>query len=765
MSMFKKVSKTFQWGQHTVTMETGEIARQSSGAVMVSMEDTVVLATVVAKTEAKPGQDFFPLTVDYLEKTYAAGRIPGSFFKREGRPSELETLTSRLIDRPLRPLFPEGFFNEVQVIVHVLSLNPEVQADIAALIGASAALAISGIPFNGPIGAARVGYINGEYVLNPGKTQLADSRMDLVVAGTESAVLMVESEADQLSEEVMLGGVVFGHEQGNVAINAINELVREAGKPEWQWSAAVKDEPFIAKVTELAEGPLRAAYQIRSKQARTQACRDVTANVMSSLKAQGVEFDKVAVEGLLFEVEARIVRGQILAGEPRIDGRDTRTVRAIEIRSGVLPRTHGSALFTRGETQALVAATLGTERDAQRIDALSGDFEDRFMLHYNMPPFATGETGRVGSPKRREIGHGRLAKRALIAVLPSKEDFPYTLRVVSEITESNGSSSMASVCGGCLSLLDAGVPLKAHVAGIAMGLIKEGNRFAVLTDILGDEDHLGDMDFKVAGTQGGITALQMDIKIQGITKEIMQVALAQAKEARLHILGKMVEAVGGAKTEVSQFAPRLYSMKINPEKIRDVIGKGGATIRALTEETGCTIDIGEDGTITIASVDADKAEHAKRRITEITAEAEIGKVYEGPITKILDFGALVNILPGKDGLLHISQIAHHRVENVTDLLSEGQVVKVKVLETDEKGRIKLSMKALLERPEGMPEERFEPRGDRGDRPPRRDRDDRPRRDRGDRDDRPRRDAAPEGAAPQAATPVAAPSDDAPGQPE
>ena len=741
MSMFHKVTKTFQWGQHSVTLETGEIARQSGGAVVVSMHDTVVLATVVAKSEAKPGQDFFPLTVDYLEKTYAAGKIPGSFFKREGRPSELETLTSRLIDRPIRPLFPEGFFNEVQVIIHVLSLNPEVQADIAALIGASAALAISGIPFNGPIGAARVGYINGEYVLNPGQTQLKSSKMDLIVAGTDAAVLMVESEADQLSEEVMLAGIVFGHEQGRIAINAINELVRDAGKPEWTWTAPAKDEPFIAKVNTLAEAPLRAAYQIRSKQARTQACRDVTSTVMAALKADGAAFDKVEVEGLLFEIESRIVRGQILAGEPRIDGRDTRTVRGIEIRSGVLPRTHGSALFTRGETQALVAATLGTERDAQRIDALAGDYEDRFMLHYNMPPFATGETGRVGSPKRREIGHGRLAKRALIAALPSKEDFPYTIRVVSEITESNGSSSMASVCGGCLAMMDAGVPMKAHVAGIAMGLIKDGNRFAVLTDILGDEDHLGDMDFKVAGTQGGITALQMDIKIQGITKEIMQVALAQAKEARLHILAKMVEAVGGAKTEVSQFAPRLYTMKINPEKIRDIIGKGGATIRALTEETGCTIDIGEDGTITIASVDADKAEHAKKRIAEITAEAEIGKVYEGAITKILDFGALVNILPGKDGLLHISQIAHQRVENVTDFLSEGQVVKVKVLETDEKGRIKLSMKALIERPEGMPEERFEPRGDRGgERPPRRDRDDRP--PRRDRDDRPRRDAAP-----------------------
>ena len=699
MSMFNKVTKSFQWGRHNVVLETGEVARQSTGAVVVNIEGTVVLATVVAKTEAKAGQDFFPLTVDYLEKTYAAGKIPGSFFKREGRPSEHETLTSRLIDRPIRPLFPEGFFNEVQVVVHVVSLNPEVQADIAAMIGTSAALAVSGIPFNGPIGAARVGYVNGEYVLNPSKTELVNSQMDLVVAGTQAAVLMVESEASGLSEEVMLGAVVFGHEQGNIAIAAINELVKEAGKPAWNWTAPAKDEAFIAKVTALAEGPLREAYQIRSKQARTQACRTATANVFAALTAEGIAFDKVEVEGLLFEIEARIVRSQILAGEPRIDGRDTRTVRPIEIRNGILPRTHGSALFTRGETQALVIATLGTDRDAQRIDALDGEFEDRFMLHYNMPPFATGETGRVGSPKRREIGHGRLAKRALVAVLPSKEEFPYSLRVVSEITESNGSSSMASVCGGCLSLMDAGVPLKAHVAGIAMGLIKDGNRFAVLTDILGDEDHLGDMDFKVAGTSTGITALQMDIKIQGITKEIMQVALAQAKEARLHILGKMVEAMGTANTEVSQFAPRLYSMKINPEKIRDVIGKGGATIRALTEETGTTIDIGEDGTITIASTDAEKAALAKKRIEEITAEVEVGKVYEGPITKILDFGALVNLLPGKDGLLHISQIAHQRVEKVTDFLQEGQVVKVKVLETDEKGRIKLSMKALIDRPE------------------------------------------------------------------
>ena len=737
MTMFSKVTKTFQWGQHTVTLETGEIARQSGGAVVVDMDGTVVLATVVAAKNPKPGQDFFPLTVDYIEKTYAAGKIPGSFFKREGRPSELETLTSRLIDRPLRPLFPEGFYNEVQVVVHVLSLNPEASADIAALIGSSAALAISGIPFNGPIGAARVGYINGEYVLNPGPTQLAESKLDLIVAGTEAAVLMVESEADQLPEDIMLGGVVFGHEQGNVAIRVINELVREAGKPEWQWAAPAKDEAFIAKVNELGEAKLRAAYQIRSKQDRTQATRAAYAEVLAALAADGAAVDKVKVENMLFDIEAKIVRSQILAGEPRIDGRDTRTVRPIEIRSSVLPRTHGSALFTRGETQALVITTLGTERDAQRIDALAGEFEDRFMFHYNMPPFATGETGRVGSPKRREIGHGRLAKRALIPVLPSKDEFAYSLRVVSEITESNGSSSMASVCGGCLAMMDAGVPLKAHVAGIAMGLIKDGNRFAVLTDILGDEDHLGDMDFKVAGTTTGVTALQMDIKIQGITKEIMQVALAQAKEARLHILGKMVEAVAGAKTELSEFAPRLYVMKINPEKIRDVIGKGGATIRALTEETGTQINIEEDGTITVAATDADKAEHAMKRIAEITAEAEIGKVYEGPVTKILDFGALINILPGKDGLLHISQIAHQRVERVEDFLKEGQIVQVKVLETDEKGRIKLSMKALLDKPEGYVEPERAPRreygdrpdrggrGDRGDRPPRRERSERP----------------------------------------
>ena len=704
MSMFNKVTKTFQWGQHTVTMATGEIARQAGGAVTVDVDGTVVLATVVASKSAKAGQDFFPLTVDYLEKTYAAGKIPGSFFKREAKPSEYETLTSRLIDRPIRPLFPEGFFNEVQVVVHTLSLNPDVEGDIPALIATSAALAISGIPFAEPIGAARVAYINGEYVLNPSNTQLATSEMNLVVAGTAGAVLMVESEAKQLPEDVMLGAVVFGHEAGKVAIDAIHDLVRDAGKPAWEWTAPAKNEPLIAKVQALANDKLAAAYQLRNKQQRTQACRQATADVMAALKAEGAEFDAVSVEGMLFDIEAKIVRGQILAGEPRIDGRDTRTVRAIEIRNSVLPRTHGSSLFTRGETQALVVTTLGTERDAQKIDALSGEYQDNFIFHYNMPPFATGETGRVGTPKRREIGHGRLAKRALVAVLPTKEEFPYTLRVVSEITESNGSSSMASVCGGCLSMMDAGVPLKAHVAGIAMGLIKDGNKFAVLTDILGDEDHLGDMDFKVAGTTNGITALQMDIKIQGITKEIMQVALAQAKEARMHILGKMQEVMAAPNAEVSDFAPRLYTLKINPEKIRDVIGKGGAVIRALCEETGTQINITDEGVVTIASNDTAKAEEAKRRIEIITAEVEIGKVYEGPVTKLFDFGALINLMPGKDGLLHISQIAHERVEKVSDYLQEGQIVKVKVMETDDKGRVKLSMKVLLDRPaqDGQP---------------------------------------------------------------
>jgi polyribonucleotide nucleotidyltransferase len=701
MSIFNKVTKTFQWGQHSVTLETGEIARQASGAVVVDIEGTVVLCTVAASKSAKPGQDFFPLTVDYIEKTYAAGKIPGSFFKREAKPSELETLTSRLIDRPIRPLFPEGFLNEVHVVVHTVSLNPEVDPDIAAMIGCSAALAISGIPFAGPIGAARVGYINGEYVLNPGQTQRKDSLLDLVVAGTEAAVLMVESEAKQLSEEIMLGAVVFGHEQGNIAINAIHELVREAGKPVWDWKAARQGRILDRQGQRPGRG--KAARRLPDPQQAGPHPRPAR----SHRRRAGAEGRRRGIRRRQGREPAVRHRSQDRAQpDPagRAPHRRPRHAHRAPHRDphGVLPRTHGSALFTRGETQALVITTLGTERDAQRIDALMGEYEDRFMFHYNMPPFATGEVGRMGSTKRREVGHGRLAKRALIAVLPTKEEFPYTMRVVSEITESNGSSSMASVCGGCLSLMDAGVPMKAHVAGIAMGLIKEGNRFAVLTDILGDEDHLGDMDFKVAGTTNGITALQMDIKIQGITKEIMQVALAQAKEARMHILGKMQENMSAAKTEVSTFAPKLYTMKINPEKIRDVIGKGGAVIRALTEETGCQINIEEDGTITIAATDAAKADVAKQRIEQITAEVEIGKVYEGPITKILDFGALVNLLPGKDGLLHISQIAHERVEKVTDYLSEGQIVKVKVLETDEKGRVKLSMKALLtDRPEGM----------------------------------------------------------------
>jgi polyribonucleotide nucleotidyltransferase len=687
--------KSFSYGAHTVTLETGEIARQAHGAVLVNMDETVVLATVVAAKEPKPGQDFFPLTVDYMEKVYAAGRIPGGFFKREGRPSEKEILTSRLIDRPIRPLFPDGLYNDVQVVVTVLSSNPEIDPDIPAMIGVSAALSISGIPFNGPIGAARVGYINGQYVLCPTISELKDSQLNLVVAGTASAVLMVESEAQELSEDVMLGAVVFGHDQMLNAINAINELVEVAGKPEWDWQPPARDEALIAKVSQLAEAELREAYRITSKQARTVKCREVTKKTIEAICVGEGAPNATTVGNLIFELEAKIVRNQILDGEPRIDGRDTRTVRPISIRHGVLPRTHGSSLFTRGETQALVVATLGTGRDEQIIDALQGESRDRFMLHYNMPPFATGETGRVGSPKRREIGHGRLAKRALLAVLPSPEEFSYTMRVVSEITESNGSSSMASVCGGSLALMDAGVPLKAHVAGIAMGLIKEGNRFAVLTDILGDEDHLGDMDFKVAGTDSGVTALQMDIKIQGITKEIMHVALTQANEARMHILGLMKQSMN-APSEISTYAPRLITMKINPEKIRDVIGKGGAVIRALTEETGTVIDINDDGTVTIASVSAEAGALAKKRIEDITAEVEVGRVYDGTVLRLLDFGAIVQILPGKDGLLHISQIANERVNQVSDYLKEGQAVRVKVLEADEKGRVRLSMKAAAE---------------------------------------------------------------------
>ncbi len=698
--MFNKVTKTFQYGQHTVTMETGEIARQASGAVMVSVEDTVVLATVVARKDAKPGQDFFPLTVDYVEKTYAAGRIPGGFFKREGRPSEKETLTSRLIDRPIRPLFPEGYLNEVQVIIHVLSVNPDIDPDIPAMIGASAALCVAGIPFNGPIGAARVGYIDGQYVLNPTVSQLPNSQMDLVVAGTETAVLMVESEARELSEEIMLGAVVFGHDHMKAVIDAIHDLVRDGGKPEVPWSPTPKNEALIARVTELAESKLREAFATKEKQARTDKLRQISSEVSAALAADAAAAgtsapDAADVGNVMFDLESKIVRSQILDGEPRIDGRDTRTVRPISIRTSVLPRTHGSALFTRGETQALVVATLGTARDEQKIDALTGEYSDRFMLHYNMPPFATGETGRVGSPKRREIGHGRLAKRALIAALPAADEFSYSVRLVSEITESNGSSSMASVCGGSLALMDAGMPLKAHVAGIAMGLIKEGNKFAVLSDILGDEDHLGDMDFKVAGTANGITALQMDIKIQGITKEIMQVALAQAKEGRVHILGKMQEAMPHGRTELSNFAPRLITIRINPEKIRDVIGKGGAVIRALTEETGTQIDITDEGLVTIASVDAAAGQEAKRRIEELTASVEVGKIYDGVVLKLLDFGAIVQVMPGKDGLLHISQIANERVNAVADYLKEGQQVRVKVLETDDRGRLKLSMKAAM----------------------------------------------------------------------
>ncbi|MEZ5627103.1 polyribonucleotide nucleotidyltransferase [Denitromonas sp.] len=689
------IKKTFAYGAHTVTLETGEVARQAGGAVIVNMDDTVVLATVVAAKNARPGQDFFPLTVDYQEKTYSAGKIPGGFFKREGRPSEKETLTCRLIDRPIRPLFPEGFYNEVQVILTVLSLNPEIDPDIPAMIGASAALAISGVPFNGPIGACRVGYVGGEYVLNPTATQLAESALNLVVAGTQAAVLMVESEAQQLSEEVMLGAVVFGHEQMAAAINAINELVEVAGKPAWDWQPPAANEALIARLNEAFQSEVEAAFNVTDKQARTAKINEVRKKAVE-LVCDGSEGAPTEneVKDLLHNMEAAVVRGRILSGEPRIDGRDTRTVRPIDIRTGVLPRTHGSALFTRGETQALVVATLGTSRDEQIIDALAGEYRDRFLLHYNFPPFATGETGRVGTPKRREVGHGRLAKRALAAVLPSAEDFAYTVRVVSEITESNGSSSMASVCGGSLAMMDAGVPLTDHVAGIAMGLIKDGNRFAVLTDILGDEDHLGDMDFKVAGTENGVTALQMDIKIQGITKEIMQVALAQAKEGRIHILGLMKQSLDSHRGEVSEFAPRMITMKINPEKIRDVIGKGGSVIRALQEETGTVIEIQDDGNITISSVSVEGAKAAQAKIEAITVEVEVGKVYEGSVVRILDFGAIVNVLPGRDGLLHVSQIANERVEKVTDYVNEGDVVKVKVLETDDRGRIRLSMKAV-----------------------------------------------------------------------
>ena len=715
--MFKIEKESFMYGSHTVSFETGEIARQSTSSVLASIEDTSVLCTVVASKSAKVGQDFFPLTVDYIEKTYAAGKIPGGFFKREGRPSEKETLTSRLIDRPVRPLFPNGFYNEVQIVCTVVSLNPDIDPDIVAMLGTSAALSLSGVPFDGPLGAARVGFVDGNYVLNPNTSQLDKSRLNLVVAGTESAVLMVESEADQLSEDEMLGAVVFGHEQMQAAIDAIHKLVEKAGKPAWDWEPLKVDDSVTNKICSLAEKEIENAYTIQDKQDRSSKLKEIYESVnqnfisgsSENVDDQGIVLDENQISNILHSLESKIVRRKILSGEPRIDGRDTRTVRPIEIRAGVLPRAHGSVLFTRGETQALVVATLGTSKDEQVIDALSGEYRDRFMLHYNFPPYATGETGRVGTPKRREIGHGRLAKRALVAVLPNPEEFAYSIRVVSEITESNGSSSMASVCGGCLAMMDAGVPLTNHIAGIAMGLIKEGSRFAVLTDILGDEDHLGDMDFKVAGSEDGITALQMDIKIQGITSEIMKVALAQAKEARMTILKKMKMVVSSSSTELSEFAPRLYTLKINPERIRDVIGKGGATIRSLTEETDTSIDISDDGNVTVAATSAESAELAIKKIKELTAEVEVGNVYEGKVLRLLEFGAIVSILPGKDGLLHISQLANERVNQVSDFVSEGQVVKVKVIDADDKGRLRLSMKALLdEKPKTQENEKDSP---------------------------------------------------------
>lgn len=692
------IKKSFQYGAHTVTLETGEIARQASGAVIVSMGDTVVLVTAVGLKRGAEGRDFFPLTVDYQERTYAAGKIPGGFFRREGRPSENETLVSRLIDRPIRPLFPEGFTNEVQVIATVMSLDPEIDPDIPSMLGASAALSISGMPFQGPIGAARVGYIDGNYVLNPTASQLAGSQLDLVVAGTEQAVLMVESEAKELPEAVMLGSVVFGHEQLQAAIRAIRELAAEVGTPAWDWQPPAADTALADAVAAAGKAAFTEAYQIADKQQRYARLDEIRSAITAQLTAEDAtpRFGEEAVRTAIEDLEYNTVRGRILAGEKRIDGRDTKTVRPITVRTGVLPRVHGSALFTRGETQALVVATLGTARDAQIIDALQGERKDHFMFHYNFPPYCVGETGRVGSPKRREIGHGRLAKRGVAAMMPGIEEFPYSVRVVSEITESNGSSSMASVCGSSLALMDAGVPLKAPVAGVAMGLIKEGDKFAVLTDIMGDEDHLGDMDFKVAGTTQGVTALQMDIKIQGITKEIMEIALAQAHEARLHILSRMSDAIAKPREEMSRFAPRYITMKINPDRIRDVIGKGGATIRAITEETGTSIDITDDGTVKIASVDAAAGEEAKRRIEQLTADVTVGNIYEGKVAKLMDFGAFVTILPGKDGLVHISQICDERVQNVSDKLSEGDIVKVKVLEVDKQGRIRLSMKAVSE---------------------------------------------------------------------
>ncbi len=685
--------KSFQYGDHTVTIETGELARQADGAVLVTMSDTVVLVTAVGLKKATPGRDFFPLTVNYIEKTYAAGRIPGGFFKREGRPTEKETLTSRLIDRPIRPLFPEGFTNDVQVVASVLSVNSEVDPDIASLIGASAALAISGMPFLAPIGAARVGYLNGKYVLNPTVTQLAESKLDLVVAGTDEGVLMVESEADGLNEEIMLGAVMFGHDQMQVAINAIKELASEVGKPKWPWTAPAANDELRRAVSEFAETSLAAAYTLTEKQQRYAKIKEVKSAAVEALASgDAAKFTAEQVGAEFGGLEYRLVRERILGGHPRIDGRDTKTVRGITIRTGVLARTHGSALFTRGETQALVVTTLGTGRDAQVIDGLMGERKEPFMLHYNFPPFSVGETGMMGSPKRREIGHGNLAKRGVKAVMPGVEKFPYVIRVVSEILESNGSSSMASVCGTSLALMDAGVPIKAPVAGVAMGLVKEGERFQVLTDILGDEDHLGDMDFKVAGTKDGITALQMDIKITSITREIMKVALDQARDGRLHILGEMNKVLSKPRENMSEWAPTIITLKIDPEKIRDVIGKGGAVIRQITEETGTSIDIENDGTVKIASVQGAAGREAQRRIELITADIEVGRVYEGKVARLMDFGAFVTILPGRDGLVHISQISEERVERVGDKLKEGDVVRVKVLEVDRQGRVRLSMR-------------------------------------------------------------------------
>ena len=690
------IVKSFKYGEHTVTLETGVIARQATAAVMASIGDTSVLVSVVGKKEAEAGRDFFPLTVNYQERTYAAGKIPGGFFKREGRPSEGETLTCRLIDRPIRPLFPAGFKNEVQVIATVVSVNPEIQPDMVALIGVSAALSISGMPFNGPIGAARIGFQNDEYILNPSTSELAASQLDLVVAGTENAVLMVESEAEILSEEQMLGAVVYGHEQMQVVIQAIKEFAAEVNTPKWEWTAPVANEALKAKIAELAAEDVAAAYQIQEKAERYAKVAEIKSTVIAKLLEEDAELNTREAGDLLGSLEKNIVRNRILDGEPRIDGRDPEMIRALSVMTGVLPRTHGSSLFTRGETQALVTATLGTERDAQRIDSLTGETIDRFLMHYNFPPYCVGETGMVGSPKRREIGHGRLAKRGVLAVMPTADEFPYTVRVVSEITESNGSSSMASVCGTSLALMDAGVPIKSSVAGIAMGLVLDGDRSVVLSDILGDEDHLGDMDFKVAGSTAGITALQMDIKIEGITKEIMQKALVQAKAARLHILSVMDQAIATNREEVSEFAPRIHTIKISTDKIKDIIGKGGATIRALTEETGTTIEIEDDGTVKIAATSSEQAQAAIERIIQLTAEVEVGQIYEGTVVRLADFGAFVNILPGKDGLVHISQITAERVNKVAEHLSEGQVVKVKVLEVDRQGRIRLSIKEAMD---------------------------------------------------------------------